>query len=170
MRRMGLDKDLLEKLAEAAHEIFCDSLRQEGYKYGPETRQDEKIHSSLGPYAELPEDEKEQNRNNVRDIPNKLASIGYAIIPARSNEAPGEFLDIEVEKLAEMEHERWMQEKLDAGWKPGPTRDLENKTSPALVAWSELPEEEREKDRSSVRGLPAFLARARFQIYRSRKE
>lgn len=161
---MEFDKNLLEELAEAAHEILCNSLRAERYKYGPETRQDEKIHSSLRPYAELPEDEKEQNRNNVRDIPNKLASVGYAIVPARSEDAPVEFLDSEVEKLAEMEHERWMQEKLDAGWKYAKTTDKAKKLHQCLVSWDELPQDEKDRDRVLVIGIPRILAKAGYTM------
>ena len=168
MHRMEPDEDLLEKLAEAAHEVFCDSLRDEGYEYGLETREDQKVHSSLKPYAELPEGEKEQNRSNVRDIQHKLTSVGYAMIPARSNEAPGEFLKDEVEKLAEMEHERWMQQKLDAGWKPGKATDKAKKVHKDLVPWDELPHREQDKDRDLVRGIPKILARAGYTMVKQR--
>jgi len=40
------------------------------------------------------------------------------------------------------------------------------KTHPSLVPWSELSEEEKDKDRNPVRGLPEFLSKTRFQIYR----
>ncbi len=46
--------ELLEKLAEAAHEVFCQRLRSEGYTYGPQTDDKKKTHSSLMPYAKLP--------------------------------------------------------------------------------------------------------------------
>ena len=62
---------------------------------------------------------KEANRLNVRDIPGKLAVAGYIMIPARSNEPPFNF-PATLEQLAEAEHERWMQSKLDDGWKVGP--------------------------------------------------
>jgi hypothetical protein len=111
-----LDKNLLEKLAEAAHKVFCEDLRKKGYKYGKVIKVNKKEHSSIVPYTELPENEKESNRNNVRDIPNKLAIVGYAMVPARENEAPGKFQKDEVEELAIVEHKRWMKEKIDAGW------------------------------------------------------
>ena len=113
VHRIELEKELLEKLAEAAHEVFCDNLRAEGYRYGSVTRREDKLHSSLKPYAELSDDEKEQNRNNVRDISNKLVRFGYAMLPSRSDESASMFSDTEIERLAEIEHERWMREKLN---------------------------------------------------------
>ena len=52
-----LERGFLEKLAEAAHEVFCGGLKAKGYRSGPVTRDEQKKHSSLRPYAELPEDE-----------------------------------------------------------------------------------------------------------------
>lgn len=168
MHRMEPDEDLLEKLAEAAHEVYCDGLRDEDYECGLETREDKKVRSSLKPYAELPEDEKEQNRSNVRDIQNKLTIVGYAMIPARSNEAPGEFLGDEVEKLAEKEHERWMRQKIEAGWKYAKETGKAKKLHKDLVPWDQLPASEQEKDRDLVRGIPRILAKAGYTIVKMR--
>jgi hypothetical protein len=164
MQHLEPDKDLLEKLAEAFHEVFCEELRAKGWKYGPVTREDKKEHSSLKPYFELPEDEKEQNRSNVRDIPNKLASVDYVILPARSGAAPAQFQSDEVEKLAKMEHERWMRQKLDAGWRPWEKTIKARKLHKDLVPWEKLPEEEKEKDRVLVRGIPRILTKAGYTM------
>lgn len=40
------------------------------------------------------------------------------------------------------------------------------KSNPYLVSWEGLPEEVKEIDRQQVRGLPSFLAKAGFRIYR----
>ena len=131
----NLDINLLEKLAEAAHEIFYEDLIAKGYKYGPVTQESKKEHSLLKPYAKLSEDEKESNRNNVRDIPNKLASVGYAMVQTRGNETPSKFKNDEIEKLAKMEHERWMQEKLDNGWQYAKKTDRATKLHKSLIPW-----------------------------------
>ena len=82
---------MLESLAEAAHAVFSEGMKARGYHYGPQTDEKLKTHNALLPYAELPEDMKEQNRLNVRDIPGKLAAAGYIMVPARSNEPPFNF-------------------------------------------------------------------------------
>ena len=168
VQQMDLEGELLEKLAEAAHEVFCEGLRARGYKFGPQKDDRLKTSDMLRPYAELPEQEKEQNRSNVRDIANKLARIGYVMIHARSNEPPFDFPGDDLEMLAAMEHERWMAMKLQDGWGYAPKTDRSKKLSDALLPWDKLPEDQKEKDRDLVRGVPRILARAGFAIVKSR--
>jgi hypothetical protein len=170
MHRMELDKNLLEKLAEAAHDVFCEDLTSKGYKYGPVTQKSKKEHSLIKPYAELSEDDKEGNRNNVRDIPNKLASVGYAMVQTRGNETPGRFKNNEIEKLAEMEHERWMQERLNNGWHYAKKTDRTIKLHKSLISWGKLPEDEKEKDRALVKSIIKILAKAGYTIIKLNKE
>lgn len=44
------------------------------------------------------------------------------------------------------QHDAWTKDKLEAGWVYGPEKDAEKKTHPCLVAYNELPEEQRKKD------------------------
>jgi hypothetical protein len=162
VQKIELDNDTLEKLAKACHEVFCDSLKAKHYKYGLVTNTRKRTHNSLRPYALLPEDEKEQNRNNVRDITDKLTSVGYIIIPARGNDIPAEFTIEEIERLAEREHERWMKQKYTAGWKYAKTTVKPRKLHRDLVDWDKLPESEKEKDRILVKGITGILAKAGY--------
>ena len=160
----NLDKNLLEKLAEAAHNVFYEDLIIKGHKYGQFTQESKKEHSLLKPYAELSEDEKESNRNNVRDIPNKLASVGYAMVQTRGNETQSKFKNDEIEKLSKMEHERWMQEKLDTGWQHAKKTNRATKLHKSLIPWEKLSEDEKEKDRALVKGIPKILSKAGYTM------
>jgi len=164
VQQMPLEGELLEKLAEAAHEVFCDGLRVQGYKLGLQTNGELKTHDALKPYQELREDEKESNRDNVRDIANKLATVGYVMMPARSNEPPFEFPGDDLDFLAQMEHERWARDKEKHGWKFGEKTDKDKKIHESLEPWEDLSEEEREKDREMIRGIPTILAKAGYAI------
>lgn len=152
--------ELIERLAESVHEIFCEEMKSKGYTWGPVNDDKKKQHSSLVDFSELPEDEKEQNRGNVRDIWNKLKRVNYIIVPARRGETTVEFTDGEVEKLAEEEHERWMKQKLAGGWRYAARTDKTRKVHGGLVPWKELPENEKEKDRFLIRGIPHILEKA----------
>ena len=167
VQQVELEGGMLEQLAEAAHEVYRKGMEDRGYKYGPLKDDMQKTRPALVPYAELPEHLKRSNRLNVRDIPIKLASVGYIMIPARSNEPsfhfPGEHLEI----LAEAEHERWMQSMLNEGRTYGPELDEVKKLHPCLVPWKELPEDEKEKDRDLVRGIPLILTRAGYAIVKA---
>jgi hypothetical protein len=186
VQRIELEGELLERLAEAAHETFCDGLRARGYRHGKETNDRKKTHRFLIPYSKLPEEERAQNRGNVRDIPAKLASAGYVMVPARSNEPPFNFPGGDLEALAEAEHDRWMKAKIGAGYRWGAKTDPKKKLHKDLLPWRKLtaaenaarytpleaaalgrkilPEKEKEKDRDLIRGIPRILARAGFTI------
>ncbi len=81
---------MLESLAEAAHEVFWEGCKPR-FSIWSDKRRKAQNPPYLVAYAELPENMKEDNRQNVRDIPAKLAAAGYVMIPARSNEPPFNF-------------------------------------------------------------------------------
>jgi hypothetical protein len=62
---------------------------------------------------------------------------------------------------------RWMQSKLDDGWKYAHKTDKPNKLHNCLVPWEQLPEVEKEKDRVMVRGIPEILTRAGYTIVKA---
>lgn len=164
VRQIELEGELLEKLAIAAHEVFCEDLNKKGYRYGPETNNRNKTHSSLLTYEELSEDEKEQNRLNVRDIANKLSHTRYLMRPARSHEHPFNFPEDDLDILSKMEHDRWMNAKLRAGWQYAAKTDKTKKIHKALLPWEKLPTKEKDKNREMVRGIPRILAKAGYAV------
>ena len=148
-----------ETLARAFHEDYVRNERKKGL-----THLD---NPSMVPWEELPEHLRDSNREAAANIRTKLDAIGCDVtVTSDWDVQPFEFSSEELELMARMEHQRWVEEKLREGWRYGPTRDDARKTHPSLIPWSELSEEEKEKDRNPVRGLPEFLAKARFQIYR----
>ena len=94
--------------------------------------------------------------------------IGYDIGPLTDWDAPQTFTFTadELETLAAVEHERWMQEKLSDGWTYGPVRDDGKKIHPSILPFDQLSESEKEKDRNTIRDIPRVLSLIDFQIYR----
>jgi hypothetical protein len=89
------------------------------------------------------------------------------MIPARSNERPFNFPGVALEMLSQAEHERWMRAKLADGWIHAPESNREKKQNRGLLPWDQLPEDEKEKERDMVRGIPVILARAGYAIVKS---
>ena len=56
-----------------------------------------------------------------------------------------------LEALARNAHDHWAKQRIAEGWTYGPQRDDARKKHPCLVPYEELPEGEREYDRSSAR-------------------
>ena len=63
-------------------------------------------------------------------------------------------LDVEImeltERIAEDKHEVWAKRRMAEGWRYGPRRDEAKKEHPSLVPYKDLPEEEKEYDRSAA--------------------
>ncbi|MCB1027280.1 MAG: NAD-binding protein [Microthrixaceae bacterium] len=149
---------LWERLAIAAHDSYVATALAKG-----ETVTD---NPALVGWHDLPESLQRANRAQARHIGDKLAAIGARPVPLVAD--PGDearLTDVEVERLAEMEHERWCADRTADGWSLG-TKDHAAKTTPHLVPWAELSEEVRELDRDAVRDLPRLLALAGHRIGR----
>ena len=148
-----------EILARAIHDQYLANEQRRGSTTA--------TNPSMVPWEQLPEGLKESNRDQAAHIGTKLAAIGKAIAPLTDWDA-GEvvFAPDEVELMAKMEHERFVEDRLRSGWTPGP-KDVEAKTTPFLIPWDELSEDVKDKDREAVRGMPSFLSRAGYEIVSS---
>ena len=70
---------LTEKIAENVHEVWSDGRIKEGWKSG-EVRNDAKKETPcLVPYNELPESEKEFDRNTALETIKLIIKLGYDI-------------------------------------------------------------------------------------------
>lgn len=156
--------DQIEIMARSAHESFCAGLVSQGYHYGIEIDPDQKTHPALVAYDELPETLKEASRATVRDIPRKLDMLGYRIASSKDQEGLSKFSEMDLDRLVQLEHLRWMKHKLESGWTYGPKTDPGRKVHASLVGWEELSEEERQKDREMISSIPKILADAGYVI------
>ncbi|MBE6774778.1 MAG: Ryanodine receptor Ryr [Ruminococcaceae bacterium] len=64
-------------------------------------------------------------------------------------ELSAELLEL-TEKIAENVHDVWAERRIREGWSYGETRDDVNRKTPCLVPYNELPESEKEYDRSTA--------------------
>ena len=68
------------------------------------------------------------------------------------------------EAMAENVHEVWAERRIAEGWTYGPVRDDAKKQTPCLVPYAELPEEEKEYDRSTAISTLKFIVSTGFKI------
>ena len=151
-----------EILAQAKHEHYVQREREHGV--------DAADNPSVVPWQQLDESLKESNRLFADSVAQKLEATGCTVVPAplADPSAPGfAFSEAEIEELARAEHDRWCRDLVREGWRWGEDKDPGRKLHPKLVPWSELSEDDREKDRDPVRALPEMLARVGFEIRRA---
>lgn len=71
--------ELREKIAENVHEVWAEGRLKEGWTYG-ESRDDAKRETPcLIPYGELPDSEKEYDRNTAIQTLKLILKLGYRI-------------------------------------------------------------------------------------------
>ncbi len=161
-----LEADLLlagsgERLARAIHTAYVEERRR-----GPTEPDD----PALADWRDLRDEYRASSRAQAAHLGVKLQTIDCGLAPLAEWDAPQALLtEAELEALAILEHQRFVTERLAAGWQPGP-RDIKANTSPYLVPWAELVGEEGERvrdlDRAAVAAIPSLLARAGYRLVR----
>lgn len=124
--------------------------------------------ASLIRWADLPAHKKKANQNAAAHIDVKLRQYGCVALgsAAASPEVAFPPDDESLERLAQLEHRRWMADKYLAGYSYGESRDEDRMLHPDLIPWEQLPESDREKDRDSIREIPRLLAQVRQKVCR----
>ena len=172
-----LTGEVLERLAQAVHAVYCQSLA--GKPGAPAAAEKQ--------FAGLPPDEQRQNRDFVLDVAALLWGAGYVMIPRREGQSPVAFPAPEVESMSQELHLCWLRGRAAAGFRYGPVRDEEGKLHPAMLWWEALsdeiaakldpgllavlgplalPEDEKAKDRDMIRGITEVLARVGYTVAR----
>ncbi len=85
----------------------------------------------------MPHDEVSQNYHNARKIPEKLAAVGFSIVPLGVNLPAAELNAEEREEISRMEHIRWVRHHIDKGWSYAPKKEKPAKRHDALVPWDD---------------------------------
>jgi hypothetical protein len=141
------------RLPRSIHERYCEARMAEG-----ELPVD---NPSLKPWHAIDEDMRQSNRERADHVIYLLGRLGYSIDEARNEAAsPISFNNDVLEQLARLEHMRWTAERRLAWWSFGAIRDNALRRHPLLVPYDALEEDEKEKDRQTVRDIPEVLRRA----------
>lgn len=71
--------ELTELLAKNTHDIWAAKRLAEGWKYGATRNDERKEHPCLVPYEELPENEKEYDRETAMETLKVIEMLGFRI-------------------------------------------------------------------------------------------
>ena len=160
-----------EILARAIHEKYCKNELDKG-----QTEATNKLLVSWDKLGQLTQEKDgingksylESNRGQADFIRTKTSLVGCDIGPIVDWDSPltFSFTNEETEYLARLEHERWMNEKTEQGWRHGSERDDRQKIHPSLVAYETLSDTEKDKDRNTIHQIPQLLSLIDYQLYR----
>ena len=159
--------DLVERLARVIHDRYLLARRHAAATTDTApTPGAAAPEQSLMTWDELPEPLRRANRAQAEDIGRKLRAI-HCVLSPRIGPGDGYLLaEEEIQRLAVLEHHRWVAERISAGWQYAAVRDDRRQHHPALVDWSQLGAEMRERNLDAIRELSTILADAGFRIVR----
>jgi RyR domain/TrkA-N domain len=143
----------MDEGAATAHNIYLAGQKKRGAMAGRD------LEAMRRGWDDVPETYRIASRGAADHAMIKLWDAGWK--PA-TNGAKGEMPEMneaELAKLAEMEHTRWMAERMLSGWRPGDKRDNRLRVHDKLAPWSEMNADDRAKDIDQVRNA-MHLARA----------
>ena len=72
-------EQLVEQMSKNVHEVWSETRIQQGWTYGPERNDEQKAHPCLVPYEDLPEQEKEYDRNTSIGTLKLIMKLGFKI-------------------------------------------------------------------------------------------
>jgi len=78
-------ESLVEQMAKNVHEVWAAGRTAEGWTYGEKRDDIKKTHPCLVPYEELPDSEKEYDRNTSIETLKFIVKAGYKILPQESD-------------------------------------------------------------------------------------
>lgn len=125
------------------------------------------------PYLDLDAAARHDNIAAARRFPAVLALAGLAV--AREDDAADRdieaaavatLLETHLERLAEAEHDGWVEARRRNGWSFGADRNDAWHQHPLMMPYDALPAAAKERDRHMVRGIPARLAKSGWRIVR----
>ncbi len=161
-----LKDDLWEEIARKIHQAYRD-LREAQAGDDPEKKARLAADGAMKDWDLLNEDLRDSNRQQALHMPIKLRVVGLKM--ARKEE-PGEavavFTDDQVKVLGEIEHRRWLAERLMANWSFAPQKNILKRESPSILPWSALSDDVREYDYQAVRQIPSILDAAGWKMCR----
>lgn len=72
---------LVERMSKNVHEVWAETRIKQGWTYGEQRNDELKTHPCLVPYEELPEEEKEYDRNTSIGTLKLIVKLGFRVIP-----------------------------------------------------------------------------------------
>ena len=152
----------IDTLARFAHRQYMENWREDHPGETPPLPDD---------FDALDEGYKLSNYRQVRSIPDKLSQLSCLLLPKGVSGfgAPVTgFTEKQVERLASIEHDEWVGDRLLQGWTYGPVRDNRGKRNENMVPYEQLSERLKEYDREPVRSIPALVDMIGLAIYKVR--
>ncbi len=145
--------DNLDELARSIHAGYLESQADE----------DPRRHLAAQDWNELPQWDRKQNLTKADHLEIRLRSIRYRMTGQRL--LTPVLSEREATVLTLMDHNRWLNERINDGWQYGKERLEEAKINPHLVQWDELSTAQVDKQIRETMAEPTHFAKNTGHYY-----
>ena len=121
-------------------------------------------------WERLSQEYKDSNRKAADHIGVKMRGIGCEIVNSDDPRPSAIFSIEEIERLSELEHQRWNAERSLAGWTFDEQKNDKTRKTPYLTDWDKLNEDIKEYDRDAVRNIPSVLELIGMKAIRQKEQ
>lgn len=176
MRKLSFEQvmgSMVEQYARTAHARYQQLRLQEAMAHHATPQDLEQLRRSdpeMADWEELDEFYKEGHRSQIRYLGEHLAAFGTGLclrpVLPEAEDAITELYGPALEQLCQMEHRRWMRDKLKDGWILGPL-DKELRHHPDLLPYEELDGSVQDFIRTNVRSIPGYLREIGYELSRT---
>lgn len=163
----------IEQYVSKTHELFRQLMARNSQNGTPmASRPDRTLEDQImmRPWEELDEEHKEEYRIRLRLQAEGMEDIGFPLgIRPRTENMPDTVYELygnNLEMMAKLGHEAWLQNKLENGWKYGPVEDRAIRVSPMIRSYEDLDQTEKENKQINMSKMPEFLREVGLEIYR----
>lgn len=163
--------DMVDQYARISHEKYRSQRIRDAIEFGISQDEIRRIQSDerMADWSELKELYKESKRSQIRFLGERFegfnTGIGLRPILPGAADTIAELYGPILEQLAQLEHQRWLRDKLSNGWSLGKL-DQQLRHHPDMVPYDQLDESVKDYIRVSVRSIPEYLKEIGYELYR----
>lgn len=163
--------DMVDQYARIAHERTRSQRIQDAINFRMPREEIKRIQSEdrMADWDDLKELYKENKRSQIRFLGERFdgfyTGVGLRPILPGAADTVAELYGPILDQLAELEHQRWMLDKLSNGWTQGKL-DTQLRTHPDMIPYDQLDESIKDYIRVSVRNIPVYLKEIGYELYK----
>ncbi|KAK6533051.1 hypothetical protein TWF281_007212 [Arthrobotrys megalospora] len=162
-----LDPTIREFVAQELYKRYKQTRASMGSNNESEKSKDASLQET---WESLPEHLKASTRAQADDIPRKLELLGYRMAKNGDAATNGlqpieKFTPEQLEYLGEVEHDRWVAERIRSGWEASGKRDSSSQKTPFFVPYADLEQKWKDVDKFMVEGMFEILGLTGYKVF-----
>lgn len=165
--------EAIDRFVQKTHELLRGYMQDKAHREGMDEKQIRRMLDSaphLKPWEKLDEEHKEDYRIRFRAMAEAMEDIKFPLgLRPRHEDMPDTVSSLFGDNLtlmAKLDHECWLKNMQENGWKYGEVLDESVRISPEVCPYEQLSRKEQEAKQIKMSKVPELLSEVGLEIYR----